>query len=86
MEGNIAAAIALEDLDSAGGQRLRGSEDMSSFGVASESNNSRMLEQQQRIAYFTQFAQIDQFPLQAQPFAIINPPELDHGNHSVGKL
>src|ERR1700691_5655932 len=54
---------------------------MSGFGIASQSNDRRVFQQQQHIANLARLAQIDQLSLQAQTFAIINLPELDDRNH-----
>ena len=81
MKRNIAAAIALEDLDAAGSKHLSRSEHVSSFGIASEGDDGRMFQQQQHVADLASLAQIDQLPLQAQPFAIVKHAELDDRNH-----
>jgi hypothetical protein len=81
MKRNIAAAIALEDLDSACRQRIGGSEYISRARIASKRNDRRMFEQQQHVADLASLAQIDQLPLQPQSFCIIKLTELDDRNH-----
>ena len=80
MKGDIPAAIALVHLDPASRQRIGGSEHMDRLGVTSQRNDGRMFQQQQHVADLPSLAQIDQFPLQAQPFAIFKLPELDDRN------
>jgi hypothetical protein len=78
---NITAAVTLEYLDTASRQCIGRSEHISSFGVAPESNDGRMFQQEQHVADLSRLAQIDQPPLQAQPFGITNLTELDDRNH-----
>ena len=54
---------------------------MSSFGIASKSDDGRMFQQQQHVSDLAGLAQIDRLPLQPKPFAIINLTELDDRNH-----
>src|SRR6266853_5603702 len=81
MKSNIAAAIALEDLNAASGQLFGRSEHMSSLGIASKGNDGRMFQQQQHVVDLSSLAQINQPLLQPNPVAIINLAELDDRNH-----
>lgn len=78
---DIAAAIALEYLDAACRQRFRGSKYVGGARIASKSDDRRMFEQQQHVADLACFAQVNEFPLQAQPFRVIDASELHDGNH-----
>ena len=81
MKRNIAAAIALEQLDAASGKLVGRRKHIGNLGVAPESDDGSALEQQQHIADLSPLAQIDQPLLQAQTFGIVEGAELDDGNH-----
>src|ERR1700686_2504629 len=81
MKSNIAAAIALEDLNAAGSKLFGRSEHVDSFRVASKRDDGRVLKQQQHVADLPRLAQFDELPLQAQTFAIVEYAELDDRNH-----
>src|SRR5216684_2589669 len=72
VKSNIAAA---------GGELFGRSEHVDSLGIAPKSNDGRMFQQQQHVADLSSLAQINQLPLQPNPFAIINLTELDDRNH-----
>src|SRR5258708_219262 len=81
MKRDIAAAITLKDLDAASGELFSRCEHVGSFGVASEGDHRRVFEQKQDIADLSSLAQVNQLPLQPNPFGVINLTELDDGNH-----
>jgi hypothetical protein len=54
---------------------------MSSFGIASKSDDGRVFQQQQHVSDLAGLAQIGRLPLQPKPFGIINLTELDDRNH-----
>src|SRR5258707_3892481 len=81
MKRDIAAAIALEDLNAASGKLFGRSEHVDSLGIASEGDHWRVFEQKQHIAYLSRLAQFDQPLLQAEPFAVVEDTELDDRNH-----
>ena len=78
---NIPAAIALEQLDAASRQHFGRSEHVGGFGVAAERDDGRVFEEQQHVADLSRLAPIDQFLLEAQPFAVVKRTELDNRNH-----
>jgi hypothetical protein len=86
VEGDIAAAVALEELDAASDKGFGGSEDVGGFGVAAESDDGRVLDQEEDVADLFLFAQIDQLLLEAQAFGVVEGSELDDGNHGWGQL
>ena len=81
MKRNIAAAIALKHFDPASRQHFGGSKHIGCPGIASKRDDGGMFKQQKHIADLASLAQIDQLPLQPNPFAIINLTELDDRNH-----
>lgn len=81
MKRNVPAPIALEDLDSTSCQHFGRSKHVGSLGVASQSNDGRVFEEQEYIADLFCLAQFNQLPLQPKPFAITDLTELDDGNH-----
>jgi hypothetical protein len=86
MKRHIPPAIAFKELDSMRGERFHRGQYIGGFRVSAKRDYRRMLEQQQHITNLAGLAQIDQPPLQAKPFAIINLSELDDGNHVMIKL
>src|SRR5712671_5040114 len=81
MKRDIATAIALEHLNTASSELFGRNEHVGSLGVASQSNDGRVFEQKQHIAYLSRLAQFDQPLLQAQPFAVVKYAELGDRNH-----
>ena len=77
VEGDVAAAVAFEELDSALGEGFGRSDYVCCFRVTSQCNDGFMFEQQQDIANLVSFAQVDQLLLQAQAGGIVNGAELD---------
>ena len=86
MKRNVSAAIALEHLDATSRQRFGRSEHVGRLGVASQSNDGRVFEEQEYVADLACLAQINQLPRQPKSFAIIDLPELDDGNHVAWEL
>lgn len=83
MKRDIAAAIALEELDAASGKLIGRSKHVGSLGVASERDDGSVFEQQQHVADLACLAQLDQRTLQPQTFGVIDDAELDNRNHAV---
>ena len=86
MKRDIAAAIALKDLNATGGELFSRCEHVGSLGIASEGDHRRVFEQKQDIADLSGLAQINQLLLQANPFAIIDLAELDDRNHVASEI
>jgi hypothetical protein len=86
MKCNVAAAIALEDLDPARGEHFSRSQHIGRPGVASKGNDRRVFKQKQDIANLSRLAQFDQPTLQAQTLAVVDDAELDDGDHGWSTL
>ncbi len=84
MEGNVAAAIDVEELDAALGEELRRSDHVFKPGIASQGDNRRMLQQQQGIADTTGLAQVEQRALQLQRRIVRDQAEMKNvDDHSA---
>lgn len=83
MKRNIPTAIAFTNFNSALGEAFRRSEHVCRFGVTSESDNWRVLEQKKDIANSSIFAERHQSLLQAQSDRVINRAELENRDHFV---
>src|SRR5882762_11180739 len=86
MKRDVPAAIALKDINAAGGELFSRCEHVGSLGIASEGDHRRVFEQKQDIADLSGLAQINQLLLQPNPFAIINLTELDDRNHVASEI
>ena len=80
VESDVAAAITLENFHAALGQQFGRGDDVFLLGVAAESDDGRMFEQQQNIADAAFFAQFDQPLLQAQASGVVERAELEDGD------
>src|SRR5882762_9326600 len=85
VKSNIAASVALEDFNAAGGELFGRSEHVGSLGIASKGDDGRVFEQQQHVANLPRLAQFDEPLLQAQTFAVVEDTELDDRNHVLLK-
>ena len=77
VKGDIAAAVAFEQLDAALGKEFGRSDYVCGFRVAAERDDRRVFEQEQDIADLFFFAQRDQLLLQAQAGGVVDGAELD---------
>ena len=77
MESHVTAAIAFEDFDTALGELFGRSENVFRFGVSSQRNHWRVLQQQKNVADGAIFPQVDQPLLQLQTSGVIHNVELD---------
>ena len=59
MEGYVAAAIALENLNTTGRKSFGRGNHVGGFGISTESDHRRVFEQQERIANTTVFTKLD---------------------------
>ena len=66
MEGDVAAAIDFVQLDTALRQELRRGQHVVQTGIASERDDRRMLQQQQRVLDAAGFAQLEQRALEIE--------------------
>ena len=81
VEGDVAATIAVEELDGLFRQQLLRGQKIFATGVAAEGDYGGVLQQRQRISDSAFFAQINQRLLQTQSGGVINGAELENGNH-----
>src|SRR5258708_29357849 len=81
VEGDVAAAVAFEDLDSAQSQLVGRQQDVGRLRVASQGDDRRVLEQEQHVADASGFAEFDQFLLDAQSGSVVDAAELEDGDH-----
>jgi hypothetical protein len=81
VEGHVAAAIALENLDAEFRNFFRRGNHIRTIGIPPESDDRAMLEKKKYVANSALFAQFYQPLLQAQASSVINRSELDDGNH-----
>jgi hypothetical protein len=77
MEGDIATAVAFKKFNAALREEFRGGGHIGGFGVAPERDDRRVFEQQQDVANFFRFAQVDQLLLEAETSGVVNSAELD---------
>ena len=77
MESHVTAAVGFEDFDTAMGELFGRSEDVFRFGVSSQRNHWRVLQQQKNVADEAVFTQVDQPLLQLQTSGVIYNFELD---------
>jgi hypothetical protein len=77
VEGDIAAAVAFEKLDTTLGKEFGRGDYVCGFRVAAERDDRRVFEQEQDIADLLLFPQSHQLLLQAQAGGIIDGAELD---------
>src|SRR5579872_450600 len=77
VKGDVAAAVAFKNLDSALGEQFRRGDYIRTFCVAPKSDDRFVLKQQKHVANFFIFAQCDQLLLQAQTGCVIDAAELD---------
>jgi hypothetical protein len=77
MEGDIATPVAFKKFDAALGEEFRGGSHISGFGVAPESDDRRVFEQEQDVANLFRFAQLDELLLEAETGGVVNRAELD---------
>ena len=77
VEGDVAAAVAFEELNAALGKEFGRGDYVRGFGVAAERDDGRVFEQEQDVADFFFFAQGDELLLQAQAGGVVDGAELD---------
>ena len=81
MKRHVAAAVAFEDFYAAEGQLLSRQQDVCRFGIATQRDDWRVLEQEQYVADAAGFAEFDQFLLDAQAGSVVDAAELEDGDH-----
>jgi len=83
VEGDVAATIALEELDTALLQEFGRGDNVGGLGVAAESDDGRVFEQEQDVADFAVFAQGDELLLQSKAGGVVDGAELDDGDQDI---
>jgi hypothetical protein len=78
VKGDISSTVAFKNFDAALGKQLGRGDDVCGFGIAAESYNGRVLEQQQRVPNAALFAEHNQLFLQAKPGCVIDSSELEN--------
>ena len=77
MEGDVATAVAFEELDTSLGEELGGRNYIRRFRVAAQCDDWRVFEQEKHVADLFFFAEGDELLLQAKARGVINGAELD---------
>jgi hypothetical protein len=77
VEGDVAAAVALEEFDATLLQEFGRCDDVRGFGIAAERNDRPVLEQQKHVADFFFFTKRNQLLLQTQTGCVVDGAELD---------
>jgi hypothetical protein len=83
VEGHVATTIAFEDFYTALGQQFWGGQNVFLFGIAAESDDWGVFEQQQNVTDAAFFAQFDQALLQAQACGVVDGAELEDRDHKL---
>jgi hypothetical protein len=83
VEGHVATTIAFEYFYTALGQQFWGGQNVFLFGIAAESDDWGVFEQQQNVTDAAFFAQFDQASLQAQACGVVDGAELEDRDHRL---
>src|SRR5580704_3764091 len=81
VERHIAAAVGLEYLNSPSFQLLRRSQHVFLFRISPKRNDRRVFKQQQHVTDAAILAKVDQLFLEFKPNRVVEPAELENGNH-----
>ena len=76
MESHVTAAVGFEDFDTALGELFGRSENVFRFGISSERDDRRVLQQQKNVTDEAVFTQVDKPLLQLQTGGVIYDVEL----------
>src|SRR5438876_7281877 len=82
MKGHISPSVAFEDLNSALGKEFRRRNNICRFGVSTQSDDGRVLKQEQRVTNAGVLAERYQLFLQAQAGSVVESAELEDRNHN----
>src|SRR5579863_4077770 len=85
VKGNVAAAIAFEDLDAPLGEELGRGQNVLGLRVAAKSNDRRVLQEKNNVSDASFFAQPNQLFLQALSGGVINGAELENGDQKLAR-
>src|ERR1700735_1686231 len=77
MEGDIATPVAFKKFNAPLGEEFGGCSHIGGFGVAPESDDRRVFEQEQDVANLFRFAQLDELLLEAETSGGVHRAELD---------
>ena len=77
MISDVAAAVDLVDLDAASGEEIVGREDVGAGGVAAESEDGRVFEEEERVADGSRFARCYDLGLDTEAFGVGDAAELE---------
>lgn len=83
VESDVAAAIAVEDLDAAGGQVFGWGENVGRLGVSAEGDDGWVLEQEKKIGDLAGLTQIDEFLLETEAVGVGDGSEANNGDHGL---